>query len=116
MKNPTGIFVNAGDLLYFERAGGEWTGDKNNASMDRGCGISWADPFPEHTWRLPPEEGTAGGLIGYIGDQPFFIGCNPVEMVAPASGELYLGMNDCLQCFWDNGGVLYVNIKVTPGS
>jgi len=68
------------------------------------------DPDSGHTWLFPPDQGGAA-LVGYVDSQPFWIGCNPTDIVAPTSGELFLGMSDCQECFWDNEGVL--NVKVT---
>lgn len=110
MKNSTGIFVNKGDVIHFEYLSGEWTGDKSNPGLTSGCGFTWNDPDDGHTWLFPPEQRGAA-LVGYVDSQPFWLGCNPIDIVAPTSGEVYLGMSDCQECFWDNEGVL--NVKVT---
>lgn len=60
-----------------------------------------------------PRGGRGAALIGYIDSQPFMIGCKPSVYEAPRSGEVYLGMNDCQECFWDNSGELYVSIMVS---
>jgi hypothetical protein len=90
---------------------GEWTGDKNKAGKSSGCGNSYQDPDTTHVWPLPPEE-VGDALIGYIDNEPFKIGCDPIEIVVRVPGELYLGMNDCRNCYWDNEGKLYVRISI----
>jgi hypothetical protein len=111
MKNPTGIFVKEGDMMHFEYLSGEWTGDKFEAGLTSGCGFTWDDPYDGHTWLFPPEQRGAA-LVGYVDGQPFWVGCNPIDIVAPTSGEIYLGMSDCRECFWDNEGVLKVKVTI----
>jgi hypothetical protein len=97
--------------MHFEYLDGQWTGDKNEPGLSTGCGFTYHDPVAERVWPLPPEQRGAA-LIGYIDSQPFWIGCDPIDVVASTSGELYLGMCDCRDCFWDNEGVLYVKISI----
>lgn len=111
MKNPTGIFVKEGDVMNFEYLSGEWTGTKFESGKTSGCGFTWDDPEDGHTWLFPPEQRGAA-LVGYVDSHPFWIGCNPNEIVAPTAGEIYLGMSDCQECFWDNEGVLKVKVTV----
>ena len=79
-----------------------------------------ADP-QNRTWPVPPEQGTGAGLIVYIDDSPFWIGCeqrtSPIynEVIVEATGELSFGMNDCVSCFGsrsDNDGELIVNVTI----
>lgn len=110
-KNRTEINVQQGDNIRFEYLDGQWTGEKEVAPKTTGCGISFDDPFADHVWPLPPSE-TGTALIGYIDNQPFFIGCEPTVITAPISGYLYLGINDCRDCYWDNEGEIFVRISV----
>jgi hypothetical protein len=110
-KNRTGINITSGDVMHFEYQDGQWTGDNSKPGLTTGCGFTYHDPDPNHVWSLPPEQRGAA-LIGYVGSQPFWIGCDPISIVADISGELYLGMSDCRDCFWDNEGELYVSISV----
>jgi hypothetical protein len=56
---------------------------------------------------------TCNALIGRIGPDgvPFPVG-RATTIVAPASGELFLGVNDCVGCFGDNSGAW--EAAVTP--
>ncbi len=110
-KNRTGITVNEGDTVSIEYLDGQWTGENGKAPLTSGCGKGWHDSASEHVWVFPPDD-TGDMLIGYINNQPFKIGCQPITFQASSSGELYLGMNDCSVCYWDNSGELYVKISV----
>ncbi|MCA9940042.1 MAG: hypothetical protein KC418_15485 [Anaerolineales bacterium] len=110
-KNGTGLSADAGDSIHIEYLEGQWTGDSSQPGLTEGCGFTWDDPVPEHVWLFPPEQRGAA-LVGYIDNEPFFVGCRPIDIVASISGELFLGMSDCLGCFWDNVGQLYVSISV----
>lgn len=111
MKNRTGLSVTTGDIIHIEYLDGAWTGDSAAAGTTNGCGYRWDDPDPNHTWVFPPEQRGAA-LVGYIDGTPFYVGCRPVNIVAASSGELYLGMSDCQECFWDNSGSLFALISV----
>jgi hypothetical protein len=110
-KNRTGLSVAAGDIIRIEYLDGQWTGDSSQPGRTEGCGFAWHDPDPNRVWLFPPEQRGAA-LVGYIDSEPFFIGCRPVEITAARSGELFLGMSDCLGCYWDNVGQLYVSVSV----
>ena len=111
-RNSTGIVVQSGDRIHIEYLEGQWTGDSSNAGLTQGCGFRYDDSVLEHVWVFPPEERGAA-LVGYINSAPFFIGCRPLDYLAPSGGELFLGMSDCDGCFWDNSGQLYVKVEVT---
>jgi hypothetical protein len=111
-KNDTGLTINSGNTVHVEYLDGSWTGESGRAGFSQGCGSNFNDPVASHIWPLPPQT-TGDALIGYIGNQPFRIGCSPMDYVAPISGELYLGMNDCQDCYWDNAGELFVRIVLT---
>jgi hypothetical protein len=111
MKNPTGVFVREGDLMHFEYLSGEWTGSKSELGFTNGCGFTWNDPDDDHEWLFPPEQ-RGSALVGYVDGEPFWIGCNPIDIIAPTSGEIFLGMSDCQGCFWDNEGVLTVEVTI----
>lgn len=111
-KNPTGLTVSAGDIMYFEYLDGQWTGSKTEPGVTIGCGFTFDDPVKDHVWALPPEQ-RGSALIGYVGNTPFWIGCESTGIIAPTSGELYLGMSDCQDCFGDNSGELFVKLNVS---
>ncbi|MEM4217729.1 MAG: hypothetical protein QXZ09_06870 [Candidatus Methanomethylicaceae archaeon] len=112
-KNRTGAWVNIGDAIYIEYLDGQWTGEKGKQPLNTGCGFYFDDPYSSHIYPLDPKQNTGAALIGYIGNQPFLVGCKSFNSIATASGELYLGMNDCQGCFWDNDGEIYVRISIT---
>jgi len=111
--NKPGVYVNIGDAVHIEYIDGKWTGDKSYPNLYGACGWTYIDPVASHTWLFPPEQRGAA-LVGYIGSKHFFIGCKPFDFTANSSGYLSLGMSDCLECFWDNIGSLYVDISVAP--
>src|SRR5690606_41960428 len=88
-----------GDTVIIEYLDGQWSSETGKAPLSSGCGKKWHDPVKEHVWVFPPDE-IGDMLIGYINNQPFKIGCQPVTFQATTSGELYLGMNDCTACYW----------------
>lgn len=111
-KNGTRIVVAPGDTVHVQYLEGQWTGDSSQPGSTEGCGYRFDDPVAEHVWIFPPEQRGAA-LVGYIDSSPFFIGCHPLDYVAPVGGELFLGMSECDGCYWDNAGQLYVKIEVT---
>jgi len=111
MKNRTGLAVTTGDIIHVEYLDGEWTGDSAAAGRTNGCGFRWDDPDPNRVWLFPPEQRGAA-LVGYIDGTPFYVGCQPVDIVASTSGEVYLGMSECQNCYWDNAGSLFVLVSV----
>lgn len=112
IRNPTELSVVVGDILHFEYIEGSWTGEKGVSPYETGCGFSWRDTIPGRAWPLPRELRGAA-LIGYIDYEPFFIGCEPSDLIVKKSGKLFLGMSDCFLCFDDNDGALYVDISRT---
>lgn len=112
-KNRTEVWVNVGDTIYVEYLDGQWTGEKGRQPLNTGCGFYFDDAYSSHIYPLDPKQNTGAALIGYIGNQPFLIGCKSFNSTATTSGELYLGMNDCQGCFWDNDGEIYVRISIT---
>jgi hypothetical protein len=131
--NDTGLAVKAGDKLKFDvlpgsvvwRAGGLFTGSAGEApptgdvTATPANTLLWVDP------QIPINVAPIGALIGMILDPkftgpiiekpngakyfPILDGKRPVPPM-PASGELYLGIND--GAFFNNGGCFQV--KVTP--
>jgi hypothetical protein len=109
-KNPTGLYVNEGDVIGITSIQGSWSYSQTSPAAS-GCAQKLFNQPDTSTWILPPEE--AGlALVGYIGDEPFLIGCQPLVMEAPVSGEIFLGMNDCGGCYGDNEGQLLVDITI----
>ncbi|RME91454.1 MAG: hypothetical protein D6770_00305 [Anaerolineae bacterium] len=57
----------------------------------------------------PLPEAPRGALIGRLGREVFYIG-NGGEFTAPASGRLFLRMNDCDEGLYDNHGAWQILI------
>src|SRR5262249_12299044 len=98
----TGIDVNAGDKVMF-RASGE-------VLIGRSVGQN-ATPDGNAAYRSPkyPDPTSPGGaLIGRVGarGKPFGIGMQTQPLAMPASGRLYLGVND--NELGDNSGAFTV--------
>lgn len=104
----TGISVRAGALVSFNASGqievAVGTGNERFANPDGSS--SWTGPRTNY-----PVPGMAiGGLIGKAGNTaPFPIGSNTKPIRMPASGRLYLGIND--DYCQDNKGAFTVAIN-----
>jgi hypothetical protein len=102
---PTGIRVNQGDRLQIQ-ASGQITLQPNNP---KDVAIPPGSLIQRFAPNSPMPKVLAGALIGRIdGGQPFGIG-NLSSIVAPASGMLYLGVNDDVVS--DNTGQFNVTIS-----
>ena len=102
---PTGIRVNQGDRIQFETNGQIQL--KPNDPKD--VAESWGSLIHRYAPNAPMPKALAGALIGRIDSgQPFGIG-NLKEIIAPASGLLYLGIND--DVLTDNSGQFTVKIS-----
>ncbi|PYR89850.1 MAG: hypothetical protein DMF84_22820 [Acidobacteria bacterium] len=99
----TGITVTKGQTLTFNTTGEvQLSGDTNDKASSAGSSTGRRAPRAA----MPGE--LAGALIGKIGNgRPFGIG-NQTSIVAPASGLLFLGVND--DAFGDNQGAFQVTI------
>lgn len=100
---PTGITVKKGQRLTFNATGEvQLSTDVNDKAGSAGSTTGRRAPHSA----MPGEP--AGALIGKIGNgRPFGIG-NQTSIVAPASGQLFLGIND--DAFGDNQGSFQVTI------
>jgi hypothetical protein len=100
--HPTGIVLNRGEM-FTVRATGEITigGEGNPKASPAGAGrTDGANPLPGVQ---------TGALIGRIGDgQPFAIGTQ-TRLQAPATGQLFLGVNDSY--LGDNQGTFQVDVR-----
>jgi hypothetical protein len=102
----TGIVVRAGDSITFEADGSiQMSGERNDT----------ADPAGSN--RTAPgalvRGARAGTLIARIGNgAPFAVGARRTMSRAPASGRLYLGVND--DYLDDNAGEFEVMVTVDP--
>lgn len=97
----TGITLAAGDVVGVPETRGQWT-TSGEAQWGRGgwYGAYIADAV------IPTE--LLSSLIGRVGDTPVAIG-NATSFVSPASGTLYLGINDN-GVLNDNQGWLEVSV------
>lgn len=101
----TGIRVNHGDRLTFQSNGEIQLRPAGNNDAARVAGSLTGRRAPQS----PIPSALAGALIGRIDSgQPFGIG-DQTSIVAPASGMLYLGVNDDL--LTDNSGQFTVKIS-----
>jgi hypothetical protein len=106
----TGITVRQGQVLTF-RASGEITlsSDSNDKAIPQGSLTG------RRATRSPAPELLAGAVIGRIGNgRPFPIGAGPVNIPAPASGRLYLGINDDVMT--DNTGQFEAHVQGAGGT
>jgi len=101
---PTGITVRKGQTLTFNTTGEvQLSADANDKAPSTGSASG------RYAQRSAMPRVLAGALIGKIGNgQPFGIG-SQTSIVAPASGQLFLGVND--DSFGDNQGSFQVTIK-----
>jgi len=102
---PTGIRVNQGDRLQFQSSGEINLRPAGNNDRANVAGSITGRTAPNS----PLPMALAGALIGRIDNgQPWGLG-NQTTIVAPASGLLYLGVNDDL--LTDNSGSFTVRIS-----
>ena len=102
----TSIPINAGDTIYIEASGfvaGVKSGQNINIFQFLGpAGMSTYLP----TGNLIDDSSPMFSLIAKIGQSgdPFFIG-NKTDIIIPSeNGNLFMIVNDCVNCFWDNFG------------
>jgi hypothetical protein len=99
----TFINVRSGDMIIIEGRGDINAG--NNAS----AGVAGTPVLDQS--RMPLRSAPGASLIGRIGNgAPFAIGWNPNPIRMPASGRLYLGIND--DQVGDNTGEFNVSIRM----
>jgi PKD repeat protein len=103
----TGITVQAGEVVGI-RAGGTVCYGSNGTTLcygPNGRGGSAASG-----WLAPGLSELS--LVARIGDgAPFLVGALAV-VTADRNGRLYLGVNDCLSCYGDNGGNYQAHVEV----
>ncbi len=107
---PTGIMVGKGQIVDI-KAKGEIIVSPHSPRMSPDGTRKPCYPNPEiHNWNFPAADLACGSLIGRIGGQaPFAVGSS-MNFRAPASGLLWLGVND--NWFDDNHGEWDVTIFV----
>jgi hypothetical protein len=99
----TGITVNAGDRVQFQASGEIMFGRTAGMNSTPDGNASMRGNYPDPT--VP-----VGALIGKIGNSaPFAIGMQTQPLGMPASGRLYLGVND--NDFSDNSGAFTVVVR-----
>lgn len=101
----TGIYVREGELLRIQSSGTvQLSGDSSDSGGPDGVASGRRAPAAPLTSR------PAGALIARVGDSsPLFVG-NDRTLRAPASGQVYLGVND--DHLADNRGEFRVRITV----
>lgn len=104
--NQTGIFVRAGDMITIHADGTIQLSDNPSDIADPGGARN-----NRRAPNAPIASAPAGALIARIGDSsPILIGSNGTIASAPATGRLFLGVND--DHFPDNGGEFRVTVDV----
>jgi hypothetical protein len=103
---PTGITVRSGEWITLNTTGEiRVSGDPNDVAISAGVKNQRRDPA------APLPDALTGALIGRIGNsEPFAIG-NQTKIRAPATGQLFLGIND--SNLSDNQGSFQVQIQKT---
>ena len=106
----TGLTVRQGDRIAFLASGEvRLSDDANDVAGPAGSKAGRKAP------RAPLPDALAGALIGRIGNGvPFGIGDQTAALAMPASGELFLGVNDDFPD--DNRGTFAVEIRRTARS
>jgi hypothetical protein len=100
---PTGLMVNARDQIRFTASGEIKLGPDVTATPNGNNSLARRKTYPIGS--VP-----AGSLIGRVGNgTPFYIGNNTNPISMPASGELFLGIND--DKFTDNSQWFTVRIQ-----
>jgi hypothetical protein len=115
----SGVAITQGQKVSL-RASGEWTGQMEFVSKENFI-VHWkgpdggfaVDPARASLFLLPSVLG--GALVGKIGPAgaPFLVGAS-LDLIAPASGNLFLAMNDDQGMLKDNQGSVQVSISVGP--
>jgi small nuclear ribonucleoprotein (snRNP)-like protein len=100
----TNIIVRRGDVLVF-RARGEVQLSADGSDRARPGGSATGRRAPS----APIRDANAGALIGRVGSTVFLIGDGEQGVRMPASGELFLGIND--DHFPDNRGAYQVIVR-----
>ncbi|HEY6848463.1 MAG TPA: hypothetical protein VI320_19980 [Terracidiphilus sp.] len=93
------------------------TGNTGNniATPDGRHDIGGCRPGEAHPQNVAPALSCVA-LIGRVGPDgvPFAVG-RATTIVAPASGELFFGVNDCVSCFADNSGAWVATVTPAGG-
>ena len=102
----TGITVRAGDSVTFEADGTiQMSGNRSDTADPAGSGRSAPGALVRNA--------SAGMLIARIGNgAPFAVGARRTMSRAPATGRLYLGVND--DYLGDNDGEFRVMVRIEP--
>jgi hypothetical protein len=104
--SPTGIFVRAGQLVSFQASGEIRVGPDEPASP---AGAR----SQRHDGGAPIPSALVGALIGRVGGSaPFGIGDQTGPLRMPATGELFLGINESAGGLGDNQGTF--SVQITP--
>jgi hypothetical protein len=100
----TGLDVRRGDLIAFRARGEVQLSTDNNDRARPGGSVS-----NRQAAQAPVRNAPAGALIGRVGGTAFLIGDGEQGIRMPASGELFLGVND--DHFPDNQGTYEVIVR-----
>jgi hypothetical protein len=101
---PTGLAVRRGDVLTLSTTGEvRLSTDTNDMAQPSGANSQRMSP------NAPLPNVPAGALIGRVGNSAPFVVGNQTTITAPATGQLFLGIND--DHVADNAGGFRVNIQ-----
>ena len=98
----TALNVNAGDKVWFSSSGTI----KINSTIETGPA---GDAGVGHRDKVPVPDAPVGALVGRVGSRMFAIGGKTDAIEVPATGRLYLSVNDDI--LKDNSGAFDVQIR-----
>lgn len=107
----TGIYVNQGQRIIFVPGFGSYNLEDGNPNWNANSygmfGVS--DMICDNNCVINGQN--YGVLVAKIGEgQEFLVTSNSSNFIIPANGELFLTVNDCIECYPNNSGTLDVVI------
>jgi hypothetical protein len=108
----TGIYVNQGQRLLISSGYGGYNLQDDNPNWNANSfGMLGADIICENNCVINGKN--YGVLVAKINEgEPFLATIDYSEFIIPANGELYLTVNDCVDCYDDNSGYFDVIIDL----
>lgn len=130
---PTGVFATIGDIVNITVVGGKWTlarkpfpdevrDELSNEAKDKLASEIWMNDWRETDGSgsaslcnsiedCPIYNYRAGALIARIGNTNYTVG-NKCSFIAADTGQVFLQTNDFSSAYYDNFGVLAVEINL----